>query len=225
LPCGFLLIYETFVMLTTLHWLLLASIFIPMLTLLGVVWILRGIRYLAQERPPVSEKLLRPPGENLRRELEKIEDQLNDIVILSIFGPALFVAFFVIATGGAKPSGWSIGPAIVFVVVVAIGLIFLVWRLIYLIALRRNYRLGFAGERAVAEELNQLMLYGCRVFHDVPMEPYGNIDHVLVTPTGIYAVETKARHKRKAPPGRRDYEVVFDGKALQFPLRCGFALT
>jgi hypothetical protein len=77
--------------------------------------------------------------------------------------------------------------------------------------------LGFAGERAVAEELNQLMLDGCRVFHDLPMEPYGNIDHVLVTPTGIYAVETKARRKRKAPPGKRDYEVAFDGKALQFP--------
>jgi hypothetical protein len=61
-------------MLMTLQWILLASLFIPMLTLLGIVWILRGIRSLAQERPPVSEKLLRPPGESLRRELEKIDD-------------------------------------------------------------------------------------------------------------------------------------------------------
>ena len=68
----------------------------------------------------------------------------------------------------------------------------------------------------MAEELNQLMLEGCRVFHDVPMEPYGNIDHVLVAPTGIYAVETKARRKKKTT-GKRDYEVVFDGKRLQFP--------
>jgi hypothetical protein len=58
--------------------------------------------------------------------------------------------------------------------------------LIYLIKRRREYRLGFAGERAVAEELNQLMLDGCRVFHDVPMEPYGNIDHVLIAPAGIF---------------------------------------
>ena len=61
------------------------------------------------------------------------------------------------------------------------------------------------------------MLDGCRVFHDVPMEPYGNIDHVLVAPTGIYAVETKARRKRKTPSGKRDHEVVFDGEKLQFP--------
>ena len=89
--------------------------------------------------------------------------------------------------------------------------------MISLINRRRDYRLGFAGERAVAEELNQLMLDGCRVFHDVPMEPYGNIDHVLVAPTGIYAVETKARRKRKMSAGKRDHEVVFDGKILQFP--------
>jgi Nuclease-related domain len=61
------------------------------------------------------------------------------------------------------------------------------------------------------------MLDGCRVFHDVPMEPYGNIDHVLVAPDGVYAVETKTRRKRKTSGGKREYEVVFDGKKLLFP--------
>jgi hypothetical protein len=87
-------------MLTILHWILLASLFVPMFTPLSVVWTLRGIRSLGQERPPVSEKLLRPPGESQRRELEKIDVQVNDIFILTIFGPALFVAVFVIVSGG-----------------------------------------------------------------------------------------------------------------------------
>ena len=30
-------------------------------------------------------------------------------------------------------------------------------------------------------------------------------------------METKARRKRKAPPGKRDYEVTFDGNCLSFP--------
>ena len=195
-----------------------------MLTLFGVAWILRKIRSSAQERPPVAEKLLRSPGESLRRELEKIDEQINDIIVLTTFGTPLFVTlYFLFVSGSSKPSGWPIGSTIVVVIVVVIGFTFLVWKLVNLIARRRNYRLGFAGERAVAEELNRLMLDGCRVFHDVPMEPYGNIDHVLITPAGLYAIETKARRKRKAPPGKRDYEVVFDGKSLQFPCAVDFS--
>jgi len=57
------------------------------------------------------------------------------------------------------------------------------------------------------------MLEGCHVFHDVPMEPYGNIDHVIVAHSGIYAVETKPSRQRKAPDRQRDYEVIFDGNS------------
>ena len=52
----------------------------------------------------------------------------------------------------------------------------------------------------MAEELNRLILGAAEYFHDVPMEPYGNIDHVLVAPTGIYAVETEARRKGRRRP-------------------------
>jgi hypothetical protein len=201
---------KNFLMFTILHWVLLASLFVPMLTLLAIVWILRGIRSLRLERPPVSEKLLRPPGESLRREIEEMDEQINDIIIWTFFGPAFVAAMLLILNAAAVTS-------IIFITVVAAAFAFLVRRLISLINRRRDYRLGFAGERAVAEELNQLMLDGCRVFHDVPMEPYGNIDHVLVAPTGIYAVETKARRKRKTSTGKRDHEVVFDGKILKFP--------
>jgi hypothetical protein len=181
-----------------------------MLTLAAVLWILRWFRSSKQERPPVSEKLLRPAGESLRREIEKMDEQLNDILIWTFFGPA-FMTFMLLILN-ATPL-----PAAIIITAGAGVFAFMVWRLIRLINRRRDYRLGFSGERAVAEELNQLMLDGCRVFHDVPMEPYGNIDHVLVAPTGVYAVETKARRKRKTTPGKRDHEVVFDGERLQFP--------
>jgi hypothetical protein len=197
-------------MFTTFHWILLGPIIAPMVTLLAVVWILRGIRSLRQERPPVSEKLLRPAGESLRREIEKMDEQLNDIFIWTFFGPALMTSMLLVPNTSPV-------AAIVIIAAGVAAFVFMVWKLIHLINRRRDYRLGFAGERAVAEELNQLMLDGCRVFHDVPMEPYGNIDHVLVAPTGIYAVETKARRKRKTPSGKRDHEVVFDGEKLQFP--------
>ncbi len=205
------------IVVTTLHWVLLASMFIPLLGLMGIIWMLGKTRSMRQERTPLAEKLLRSPGEGLRRELEKMDEQVNDIFIWTFFGPALVALFLVISNPGLNLVGSSLISAIFIGTTVTIGFALLVWRLISLIKKRRDYRLGFAGERAVAEELNQLMLDGCRVFHDVPMEPYGNIDHVLVAPAGVYAVETKTRRKRKTSGGKREYEVVFDGKMLQFP--------
>jgi hypothetical protein len=186
--------------------------------MLGIVWILREMRSLRGERSPISQKMLRPAGESLRRELEILDEKVDDIFVWTFFGPFLGAALLFTLGAGGKPTGsFSVAATIV----VAAMFVFLVWKLINVINRRRDYRFCFAGERAVAEELNQLMLDGCRVFHDVPMEPYGNIDHVLVARTGIYAVETKARRKRnvhrKAPTGKRDYEVVFDGTMLRFP--------
>lgn len=192
------------------------ALFVPMLTLLAIVWGWCWMRGFQKERPPVSEKLLRPAGENLRRELERLDEQLNDNLILIFFGPGVVTAFLVVSKPVTKP-GSSVSIAVIALLIGAAWFAWQLWKIIGLIQRRRNYRLGFAGERAVAEELNQLMLDGCRIFHDVPMEPYGNVDHVIVAPSGVYAVETKARRKRKAPPGKRDHEIVFDGECLSFP--------
>jgi TIR domain/Nuclease-related domain len=146
---------------------------------------------------PITDKLLRPPRESLRREIEKMDEQINDVFIWTFFGPAIATAFFIVATPSLKPLGDSVILVAPFFATVAIVFSLLVWKLIHLIKRRRAYRLGFVGERAVAEELNQLMLEGCHVFHDVPMEPYGNVDHVIVARTGIYAVETKTAAKKK----------------------------
>ena len=38
-----------------------------------------------------------------------------------------------------------------------------------------------------------------------------NIDHVIIGPAGVYAVETKARRKPETGKGRSDARVVYDG--------------
>ncbi len=40
---------------------------------------------------------------------------------------------------------------------------------------------------------------------------------MIVAPSGVFAVETKTRRKRKTANGKWEREVVFDGKALEFP--------
>jgi hypothetical protein len=96
-------IYKNVVTLTTPHLILLASLFIPALTLMGVVWLWRGIRSTQQGHPPIADKLLRSPGESLRREIEKMDEQVNDIFVWTFFGPALVMTIFFVPTPGVKP--------------------------------------------------------------------------------------------------------------------------
>jgi hypothetical protein len=160
---------------------------------------------LMHTRAPVDTHLLRPPGESLRLRLEQLnEKQLFFLALLS-FVPIFFAS--------ASPNFPDLTSAIIVVVLVAVFVtVVLRARLTY-----RDYLLGLAGERAVAEELNQLMLEGCRVFHDYPGGPNWNIDHVIVAPSGVYAIETKTRRKARASKGRKEQEVFFDGAKFQFP--------
>lgn len=86
------------------------------------------------------------------------------------------------------------------------------------INLRRRVRLGFEGERHIGEALNQLMLVGYRVFHDflITDKPRSirNIDHVVIGPNGVFAVETKTRRKMKGEDGAK---VTVLDNALQYP--------
>lgn len=73
----------------------------------------------------------------------------------------------------------------------------------------RNYRLGRDGERAVGQYLEDLRSRGAKVYHDIPGENF-NIDHVLITNTGVYLIETKTYSK----PAKGEAVVVFDGESL-----------
>ncbi len=166
------------------------------------------------ERSPVSEKLLRPAGESLRLKIEELNETLGERLALAIVVPMVTMGV-VLAT--SKEANVSTPRAVVAFASCAGLLLWLLRRAFHTAETLRDYRLGFHGERAVAEEINQLMREGCRVFHDVPMEPYGNIDHVIVSPVGVFAVETKTRRKRPAPKGKRDCDAFFVGDAVEFP--------
>ncbi len=69
---------------------------------------------------------------------------------------------------------------------------------------------------AAGQELNNLMRNGYYIYHDFVAGKF-NIDHVIVGPSGVYAVETKARTKPITGNGKFDAEVLYDGKSLKFP--------
>jgi hypothetical protein len=61
------------------------------------------------------------------------------------------------------------------------------------------------------------MLKGYHVFHDIQGDKAFNVDHLVVGPSGAFAVETKTRTKSKKTGGKEAYKVIFDGSALYFP--------
>jgi hypothetical protein len=83
------------------------------------------------------------------------------------------------------------------------------WRVVKIWPEARRVSLGLKGEKVVGQCLEQLRATGYQVFHDIPGDGY-NVDHVLVGPGGVFAVETKTRMK----PRGRESKVVFDGETV-----------
>src|SRR6266699_3891365 len=151
---------------------------------------------LAAPRWPIRKKLLRSPGESLRRNLEQLNEYLIYSVAVFLLVPMLFAWQAPIFT-----SAWAI--------VCLAGLMGLC-ALPGLLVLRlyRSYALGLRGKRAVGEELNQLMLDGCHVFHDYPAGRDWTIDHIVVAPSGVYSIETRTRRNRNGAKGEKPHEVI-----------------
>jgi hypothetical protein len=201
-----------------LNWLL---IYFPVILVFGmlsivtlVLCLLKKSRQIKGLRSPFTDNFLRSPGESLNRRIMEINDRVTENLVLLITTPILLYAIYISSLhfGNSNLSTWTLTMYIVagigFVVYSLIGLL-------KLLNLRRSYRMGYEGEIAVGQELNQLMRDGFRVYHDFPAGKF-NIDHIVVGPSGVFAIETKARSKPTSKDRKADAKVKYDGKCLQF---------
>ena len=161
-------------------------------------------------RSPGTEKLLRSAGESLSCQLNEAMEGLSFLLMILCFLPA-FATLTILNSTNQTSTAVLLG---ILLLIFYIPCLWWLWRKLTHVS---NLRLGLMGERAVGEELNQLMLAGFRVFHDFPGGDDWNIDHVLVGPQGVYVVETKARRKGRAQAGKQDHIVIFNGRQLEFP--------
>jgi hypothetical protein len=74
----------------------------------------------------------------------------------------------------------------------ALGLLIVGWYY-FLLLQYRNYRAGIIGERKVTRILSAALSDEYSMFNDVKLKSMasGNIDHIVVGPTGIFVIETK----------------------------------
>ena len=178
-----------------------------------VYWWRRNDRLHARQSP-LTRELLRPPGHSLRNRITAFDKQIEELILAAVLVPITMYAVHVSQSyfGGVSENGWRIGTSLLFV---AVAEVLIGKRLLPLLNERRNSALGLDGELATAEELNQLMLDGCRVFHDVPIR-YGNVDHVVVSHSGLYAVNTKMLGKPPKDNGNADVVVDHEKNVIRF---------
>ena len=172
-----------------------------------------------KERPPEKFKLLRGPGETLRRRVQKADEDLSLYIFTGAFAP-LIVAWGLLVIAARLPKALVLPGAGVALLMFGAALIAAGVLLFRFLHRRRNDFLGYLGERLVAEYLQPLFAEGYRIFHDVPAEGRQrnfNLDHVVVGPTGIVIVETKTCRKKKGREGSEEHVVIYDGKSLIWP--------
>lgn len=199
------------------EWWIVIPVGVYFVVIIGSLMIARKLR---PTRWPFKEeeRLLRGPGESLRKEVARIDETM-----LTELAGGVVVALVIIPGTAALSKHIGLGEVhglvaalLSFVVVTVISAA----RIVNLWKKRQCYHLGWFGERLVAEKLAPLRFSGWRVFHDVPFVSNGksfNIDHVVVGEGGLFVIETKTRRMGGGRNNETDYEVCFDGQALHWP--------
>jgi len=189
---------------------------VPFFLLLGILNFWRTYLDKQNKRSPLSQNLLRSPGESLRKKIEDINGDLASYLAILPTMPLFMFSIYLSRKvyGGEIVDYIDISLLIVFAVVI---FIYSIIKVIKNIKIKRKYQLGYEAETAVGQELNQLLLDGYRVFHDFPAEKF-NIDHVVIGNNGVFAVETKGRSKPLKAQGAKSWVVEYNGKDLKFPM-------
>ncbi len=145
-------------------------------------------------------------GQSLREEKERL---LDDRLIPFYFSAAFLWVLWAFEYLHAQ---WKLPlqPTVFLgLAIVATGVCAIVFgRLFY--QFRRLNR-GELGELKVAEVLEELRPIGYRAFHDIVRDGF-NIDHVLVGPAGVFAIETKFRSGRGEITFRNGEGIFVDGR-------------
>lgn len=155
------------------------------------------------KKSPLKTKPLRLAGQSLRDERDRVIDE--DLM------PPFVIALVAVAVTLLEWWRWFVKvppqPGFyTFLAVCAIGYCaYRTWKIRPQLA---SLKLGLQGEVMVGQYLDSHRGADWCVFHDIP-GPDFNVDHVVVTPKGVFTVETKTRSKP-----RGNAVVTYDGKKV-----------
>lgn len=187
---------------------------------MGAMWWLRREEAKKQIKPPLAFNLMRLPGQSLMVQREDlIWEVMQDLLLTATVPAAAFVGPCLL--GNALGLTQYLDLLIWAGIVLMLLSLMITWKRALTSGRElRSCKLGVAGERVVAEALQNLSVKGYYVFHDVPVTSEGktvaNLDHVAVGPHGVILIETKARGIDTSERLRAS-TVTFDGERLIWP--------
>lgn len=204
----------------------LGSSIAVILILLGMLAVLMPLMLMIWNRdktvklPVDREQMLRLPGYGLQEEIRNAQlDMFAGMTMAVVIVALPFAVYAAIAFVKSGDFPWLV------VACIAIGVPFYAAKTVRLVKKLTRLRLGYVAELATAAELMLLQAKGYQVFHDIQADKF-NVDHLVVGPNGVFAIETKGRHKRlhdaKATnsgngSGQKGHEVVYKNGQLVFP--------
>jgi hypothetical protein len=157
-----------------------------------LAWHILTIRLKSNGMPgqsPLKAKPLRVPGQSVDEEIDR---SIDDVVT----GYFLVAAVLCVLSAMEWLGYLTHAPRhpILFSILAAIAVAAAGWRAVDVRSRVRRLRQGRDGERSVGQFLERLRVGDAQVFHDVPGEGF-NLDHVVISPHGLYAIETKTYSK------------------------------
>lgn len=139
-----------------------------------------------KNRSPVEGPLRRLPGQSIREERERLfDDKVVGYLLAPLVAWLLALWLWVFIWTGSKPN-----PEIYTLVAILVTF-YCVYRIWRVRGDFRNLNLAEKGERRVSEVLRRLRDLDYVTFDDLLLGGV-NVDHVVVGPGGIFAIETKA---------------------------------
>ncbi|MGH8274001.1 MAG: nuclease-related domain-containing protein [Gammaproteobacteria bacterium] len=201
---------------TNLTYVVYAALIVPWIFLFGVLATWQWLYRHRKRRSPLTSSLMRLAGYSTGK---MADDMTLNLTIYLAFLPAFPLMLLGLQAVRAYQQGWPsfwAHEGFLYTGVAIAGVLVFTALSVWQFKRRQKVLEGLEAEIAVAQELDWLKARSCSVFHDLPANKF-NIDHVVVGPAGVFAVETKSRLKPVTGSGRRDATVTFDGARLRFP--------
>ena len=150
--------------------------------------------------PNFAESMMSEAAQRFRDEIQILSHRQS-----TYLGAALvFVVMYVAASAFDSPplfKGYPDWQLYLFLGALAAAALFVAYRLAVTLLAWRQLRFLRDANIAIGHQLQWLSSDYGRVFHDVPV-PSGVVDHVMVGPSGIYAVNVVARRTSKSGESR-----------------------